>query len=52
MEIVEGLFEVIKQIPLLFLLHHNVINVGFDISPKFEAPRQCEHTSDTWLPHF
>jgi hypothetical protein len=34
MEIVEGLFEVVKQIPLLFRLHHYVINVGFDVSPN------------------
>jgi hypothetical protein len=34
MEIVEGLFEVVKQIPLLFLLHHYVVNVGFNISPN------------------
>jgi tRNA A22 N-methylase len=34
MEIVEGLFEVVKQIILLFLLHHYVVNVGFDVSPN------------------
>jgi hypothetical protein len=34
MKIVECLFEVVKQIPLLFRLHHYVINVGFDVSPN------------------
>jgi hypothetical protein len=33
-EIVECLFEVVKQIPFLFRLHHYVINVGFDVSPN------------------
>jgi hypothetical protein len=33
-EIIECLFEVIKQILLLFRLHHYVINVGFDVSPN------------------
>jgi hypothetical protein len=33
-EIVEVLSKVIKQIPLLFRLHHYIINVGFDISPN------------------
>jgi hypothetical protein len=32
MEIVEGLFEVVKQIPLLFRLHYYVINISFNIS--------------------
>jgi hypothetical protein len=31
-QIVEGLFEV-KQILTLFLLHHYIINVSFDIPP-------------------
>jgi hypothetical protein len=34
MKIVKGLFEVIKQIPTLFQRYHNIINVGFDISPN------------------
>jgi hypothetical protein len=34
MEIVEGLFEVVKQIPTLFRLHHYIINVSFDVSPN------------------
>jgi hypothetical protein len=33
-EIVEGFFEAVKQIPLLFRLHHYVINVGFNIPPN------------------
>jgi hypothetical protein len=34
MKIVECLFEVVKQIPFLFLLHYYIINVGFDIPPN------------------
>jgi hypothetical protein len=30
-QIVEGLFEVVKQIPTLFRLHYYIINVGFDV---------------------
>jgi hypothetical protein len=33
-EIVEGLFEVVKQILMLFRLHHYIINVGFDVPPN------------------
>jgi hypothetical protein len=33
-EIVEGLFEVVKQTLLLFQLHHYIINVGFDVPPN------------------
>jgi hypothetical protein len=32
MEIVEGLSEVVKQIPTLFRLHYHIINISFDIS--------------------
>jgi hypothetical protein len=32
MEIVEGLFEVVKQILTLFRLHYHIINVCLDIS--------------------
>jgi hypothetical protein len=32
-EVVEGIFEVVKQIPMLFQLHYYVINISFDISP-------------------
>jgi hypothetical protein len=34
MEIVKGLVEVVKQIPLLFQLHNYVVNVSFNISPN------------------
>jgi hypothetical protein len=30
-EIAEGFFEVVKQIPMPFQLHYNVINVRIDI---------------------
>jgi hypothetical protein len=33
-EIVEGLFEVVKQIPMLFRLHYYDINVIFDVPPN------------------
>jgi hypothetical protein len=33
MEIVECLFEAVKQIPTLFQLHYHVINISFNISP-------------------
>jgi hypothetical protein len=33
-EIVECLFEVVKQIPMLFQLHCYVINISFDVSPN------------------
>jgi hypothetical protein len=33
-EIVEGLFEIVKQIHTLFRLHYHVINISFDISPN------------------
>jgi hypothetical protein len=33
-EIVECLFEVIKQIPTLFQLHYYIINISFDVSPN------------------
>jgi hypothetical protein len=32
-EIIEGLFEVVKQIPMLFRLHYRITNIIFDISP-------------------
>jgi hypothetical protein len=32
MEIVDGLFEVVKQILMLFQLHYHIINVCFDVS--------------------
>jgi hypothetical protein len=31
-EIVECLFEVVKQIPILFQLHHHIINVRINTS--------------------
>jgi hypothetical protein len=34
MEIVEGLYEVVKQVPMLFQIHHYIINVGFDVPPN------------------
>jgi hypothetical protein len=33
-DIVECLFEVVKQIPTLFRLHYYVINISFNISPN------------------
>jgi hypothetical protein len=32
MEILGGLFDVVKQIPTLFGLHYYVININFDVS--------------------
>jgi hypothetical protein len=31
MQIVKSLFEVIKQIPTFFQLHHYIINISFDV---------------------
>jgi hypothetical protein len=33
-EIIEGLFEIVKQTPMIFRIHYHVINIGFDVSPN------------------
>jgi hypothetical protein len=46
MEIIKGFFEIVKQIPTLFRLHHDIINVGLDVPPNLRLQDDVKHTSD------
>jgi hypothetical protein len=46
MEIIKGFFEIVKQIPTLFRLHHDIINVGLDVPPNLGLQGGGKNTSE------